>query len=216
MRKGIWILVFLIFALPGCRDKDLRLNVMFERIHGLKQGNRVLVERNPVGEVETVTLTGDGLYRAEITIRRDFVHTATEHSRFFIAQDPAHKGQKAVEIIQTRKGSTLLKDGTTVQGSSRFTALLDKNREAFERGIRDLKNQLDRLSEELKGIPDTDAFKKLEEELTRLSEEIKQAAEAVQEKIEKEALPRLREELEKLRKRLERLRQGEDEGPVKI
>lgn len=214
MIKKILILWMLSLLCLGCRDGALDLKIRYDQIHGLKQGDRVIFEQNHIGRVTDVSYSADGYYRVDVAINKDFADAATEYSLFFITTDPKNKGKKAVEMIHSRKGGSPLPDGAVVYGSTRFSAFFDQIREDLEKGLENLKKDFEQWLEELRSIPESEEFKKLEEELDRLAEEMKRSGKEAQEKIRKELLPKLREELEKLREKLRELGREEELEPL--
>jgi hypothetical protein len=210
------ILVPLMFALVflGCKQSALHITIRYDQIQGLKEGDRVIFEQNHIGEVTGVFYSEDGYYVVDLTIERHFANAATEHSKFFIIADPQNKGEKAIEMIQTRRGGAPLQDGATVQGSSKSSAVFSQMRANFEKGLGNLKGEFERFFEDLRSVPETEEFKKLEKELERLAEEMKRSSKSVREKIQKEVLPRLKEEIEKLREQLRKFGRQEELEPL--
>jgi len=206
------LIVFLGFtlAIAACQDKGLNLHITFDQIQGLKGDDRVIFDQSHIGRVTGVRYAESGSFTVHVEINREFAMAVTEHSRFFIETDPADKTRKALEMIQVTKGGTPLKDGTTVSGSSKHSALFNQKCDSFEKGIEDLKKKFQEFSDQFRDIPEGGAYKELEKEIRRLSEEIKRAGEMAREKIEKEMLPRLKKELEKLRERLFKLKEKEE------
>ena len=102
-----------------------------------------------------------------------------------------------------------------VDGSTKPSAFFEQMRNDFEKGIKELKDQIDKFSKDLGNVPESKEFKSLQEELKSLSEEIKEAGEAARKKIEKEILPRLKEEIKRLREMLRKLREKEDAETIK-
>lgn len=214
MAKRILTLLVLPWFFFGCKESGLHISVRYDDIQGLQEGNRVLFEENEIGTVAAVSYSAGGPYVADLLIRSNFSPAATEYSRFFITADPQDVGKKAVEMIQTRKGGALLKDGATVDGSTEASALFGQASAGAEKGLEDLQNNFGQFLEGLKRLPETEEYKKLEEELARLSEEMKRSGKSVREKIQKDVLPKIREELEKLRERLRSLGREKELEPI--
>jgi hypothetical protein len=150
----------------------------------------------------------------DLAIKKDFANAATEYSKFFIIEDPQNKGKKAVEMIHVQRGGSPLKDGATVQGSTKSSAVLSRMEDDFEKGLEDLEEYFERFFEDLRGVPESQEFKKLEKELERLAEEMKRSGKSAQEKIQKELLPRLKQEIEKLRKQLRKFGRERELEPL--
>ena len=216
VKKSIVLLVFFLMG-AACQQKGLDLQIHFDHVNGLKQGDRVIFEQNRIGRVVDVRYREKGSFVVGVQIEMAFAKAVTEHARFFIVVDPRDKTHKAVEMALVATGGTPLGDGAAVQGSSRFSALFDRTWQAFENGLGDLEKQFKEFSDQLRDIPETKAYKDLRKELERLSEEMKRAGEATHEKIEKELLPRLKRELEALRERLFELQKDpEADGPLEV
>jgi ABC-type transporter Mla subunit MlaD len=200
----------LFLVVSGCEDKGLNLQITFDKVLGLQVNDRVIFEKNHIGRVTGLRYTESGSYTVQVEIKREFAKAVTEHARFFIVGDPTDKTKKAIEMVQVKKGGTPLKDGTTVSGSGKYSTAFDRSWDNFEEKFEELKKQFKEFSEQVKRLPQGEAYKEFEKELGLLSEKIKRAGEAAREKIEKEILPRLKDELEELRKRHFRLKEKEE------
>ena len=212
--KRILIPFLLAFVFLGCTEGPLRINVLYDQIQGLKKGNRVIFEANHIGEVTGVFYSTHGHYVVDLAIERNFANAATEHARFFIIKDPQIGGNGAIEMIQIKGGGLPLEEGSTVQGSTESSAISSKKREDFEKGLEDLREQFERFFEDLRSVPESEDFRKLEEEFERLAEEVKRSSKSAREKIERELLPRLREEMEKLREQLRKFGREDELEPL--
>ena len=211
------VLLVCFFIIAACQDKGLNLQINFDHVNGLKEGDRVIFEHNHIGRVVGVGYEESGSFLVRVEIQRAFAKAVTEHARFFIVSDPQDKTKKAIEMDPVTKGGTPLDEGATVQGSTKYSALLDRTWKAFEKGLGDLGKQFEEFSDQLRNIPETEAYKDLRKDLERLSEEMKRAGEATHEKIEKELLPRLKRELEALRERFFDLKKEQEaEGPLEV
>jgi hypothetical protein len=214
MVKRVLIPLVLVLVFFGCKEGPLDIKIRFDRIQGLKEGNRVVFEQNHIGEVTGVFYSADGYYVVDSAIARHFANAATEHSEFLIIVDPQNRGKKAIEMIQTQQGGLPLEDGVTVQGSTKSSAVLGQTREDFEKGLGNLKEQFEQFFEDLRMVPESEELKKLEDEMERLAEEMKRSGKSVQEKIQKDLLPRLKEELEELREQLQKFGREEEVKPL--
>lgn len=211
MAKRILILSILAWVLFGCEDADLKISVRYDEIQGLEEGGRVIFEDNDIGRVAGVSYGRDGYCVANLVIKNDFSNAATEYARFFIIEDPKDRAKKAVEMIQTRTGGSPLETGATVQGSTRSSAILGEASGRLEQGLESLRKDFDQFAEDLKSLPKSEEWRRLEEELTRLVEEMKRSGKSAQEMIQKDLLPKLQEEIEKLRERLREFGREEEE-----
>jgi HPt (histidine-containing phosphotransfer) domain-containing protein len=202
MPKKILMLLVLFLALWGCKDNTLNLKIKYDRIDGLEAGDRVLFEQNHIGHVAGVSYSEKGYYLVDVAIKKAFANAATQGSKFFITEDSKNRGKKAIDIIQASQEGLPLKDGATVEGSDKPSALCSQLGQSLAEQVEGIKKAFEHLSEEIIGAPESEEFKRLERELERLREEMKRSGESVREKMEQEWLPQLQQEIERLRKRL--------------
>ena len=214
MTKRILMLLFVSCLLMGCEEDAFRISVRYDKIDGLVPGDRVLLDHSEIGAVAGVSYEAEGHFLAHLVIKSEFSSAATEYARFFVVADPKDPEKRAVEVTHTRKGGAPLKSGSTVAGSTRSSALMEKRSAGLEAGMEDLKKGFDDFFEDLKRVPESEEFQELEEELGRLTEEMKRSGKAAQEKIQKEWLPKLQEELERLRERLQEYGRQEEVEPL--
>ena len=158
----------------------------------------------------------DGYYMVDLAIKEDYVNAATEHSRFFVTSDPLYEGKKAIEITQTPRGGTPLTDGATVIGSAKSSTQLNQMLDDLGKALEDLQKQFEEFLDDLRKIPESEEFKKLEKELDDLLEDMKNSGKEAREKIQKEVLPRLKRELEELRERLRKLGREKEVEPLEV
>lgn len=216
MVKKILMLLMVASVFVGCKDTGLNLKVRYDQIQGLNEGDRVIFEQNPVGQVAGIFYSEEGYYLVDVVIRKDFANAATDHSKFLITWDPEKEGKRAIKITQSPRGGTLLTDGATVIGTARASPRSGQLWSNFGETLDDLKKQLEEFGDDLRKIPESEEFKKLEKELERLLEEMKKSGDAAREKIEKEILPRIKREMEKLKERLRRLDREEEVKPLEV
>jgi len=124
MFRKLVVLLILSFVFFGFKAAGLNLTIRFSKIDGLKESDRVLFEQNHIGDVTRVFYTKDGNFFVDVMIKKPFINATTQHSKFFITADPQHEGRKAIEILQLKDKGEALKDGTTIDGSSEYSALL--------------------------------------------------------------------------------------------
>jgi len=212
-----FLMLFLVASVfLGCKETGLNLKVRYDQIQGLNEGDRVIFEQNHIGQVAGIFYSEEGYYLVDVVIRKDFANAATEHSKFLITWDPEKEGKKAIEITQSPRGGTLLTDGATVIGTTRASPRSNQLWGDFGKTLDDLRKQLEKFSDDLRKIPESEEFKKLQKELERLLEEMKESGDAAREKIEKEVLPRIKRELEKLKETLRRLGREEEVKPLEV
>ncbi len=201
MLKRVLVLLLLPLISLGCRADNLNLKIRYDQVHGLQKGDQVIFEQHPIGIVTGVSYRNNGDYLVSVVIKKGSNAVVTEHTRFFIADDPVRQGHKAVEVVQIRPGGSLLKNQATVEGSTRASVFFDQ----MKSGFGNLKKEFEQFSQELSKVLESEAFKKLENELKDLAGEIEQAGKAAREEIEQQWLPRFKQELEKLKERLRKL-----------
>ncbi len=223
MLKKVIILICLLVLAGACQDTGLNLNIRFDLAQGIEAKDRVVFEGNHIGSVTKVNYADSGDYIVSVTIRPNFANTATEYSQFFIIDDPQNAPHKAVEVLMTAEGGTLLVDGATITGSVKPSPVADLfnqlasgwsiGMKLFGDQLGDWQKQFESFSKELEKIPDSEAYKQLETEFDRLIEQMKHSGDEVRETIQSEILPRLQEEMDKIKKRLEQTKPEEKTAP---
>ena len=216
MLKKLLILMIVSIIGLGCEAENLNLTIKFDHIDGLKANDGVIFEENQIGRVDNVTYTKEGNYLVDVMIYKTYMNAATEHARFFIVSDPQNSKQRVVEMIQILKGGKPLQNNSVLEGSSRSSAIIERLGKDLTKGMESFRKEFNEFSEELKKIPDSEAYKKLEDELNNLYDQMKQSGKEVNETIQKEILPRLEEELENLKKRFHEKGQGDELKPLEI
>ena len=216
MFKKVLVLLLLPLISLGCKADGLNLKVRYDQVHGPQKGDQVIFEQHPIGIVTGVSYRDNGDYLVSVVIKKDSTAAATEHSRFFIADDLVRQGNKAVEVAQIRPGGSLLKNQATVEGSTRASVFFDQIKDGFENGFDNLRKEFEQFSQELSKVPESEAFKKLENELKDLAEAIEKSGKAAREEIEQQWLPRLKQELEILKEQLRKLGREDELKPLEI
>ncbi len=206
MLGWVWLMV-----LTGCGTDGLTVTIRYDHINDLTKGSRVVFEGTPVGEVQDIVYSEEGFFDITAVFPAEHAASVTEHSRFFITDDPALEGQKAIEMIHLQEGGQPLESGAQVVGTTRTSAFFDQMRERFEKGVGRFSEKMEELSGKIMKETESPEFKELKREFEQLMDEMKRSGEAVRENIEKELIPRLKEELEALKKELEALRKDEKE-----
>ena len=216
MLKKLLILMIVSIIGFGCEAENLNLTIKFDHIDGLKANDGVIFEENQIGRVDNVTYTKEGDYLVDVMIYKTYMNAATEHARFFIVSDPQNSEQRVVEMIQILKGGKPLQNNSVLEGSSQSSAIIERLGKDLTKGMDSIRKEFDEFSEELKKISDSEAYKKLEDELNNLYDQMKQSGKEVNETIQKEILPRLEEELENLKKRFHEKGQEDELKPLEI
>ncbi|MCJ7685577.1 MAG: hypothetical protein MUO68_14940 [Desulfobacteraceae bacterium] len=204
MLKKIFLLLILSSVILGCYSRDLNLKIRFAQTEGLRANDRIIFEKNHIGKVDAISYSEGGDYIADVKIDKGFKKAVTDHSRFFIINDPVEKGRKAIEMIKVAEGGVSLVKGSIIEGSTRFSLLLGLMEEDLGKTMSELGRKINKLSDEIKQIPESKEIKKFEHYLNQLKEKMKKAGRAFREKIQKELLPRLQKEIENLKERLKK------------
>lgn len=204
MSRNNWpiIVSLLVFIAISCRSSEIHLNVTYTHLSGLAHEDRVIVEGNKAGTVADITYLKDGTYVVGLRIEKGFAEALTDASAFYVVDDPARQGHKAIEIRMLHEGGALLADGATVTGASEADRLEYLLRKTLMDGVDYLARQIDKLKKDIERIPDSEAYRQLERMLKELASELKRSEKEARERIKREWLPKLEQELEKLRKRL--------------
>ncbi|MFO7751102.1 MAG: MlaD family protein [Desulfobacteraceae bacterium] len=192
----------------GC-SSSLDYKIAFNETNGLGTGDDVLFEKNPVGKVDKIVYRKQGDYLVSVHIQQEFSAAVTSNSRFHIGNSPLNSEEKAVIITLSEKGGAPLKSGSVIQGNSQPSPLVEITPylETFEKSF-------NKFVSDLKTIPETEEYKKLEGQLDRFVNDIKEKGESARKKFNKETLPAIKKELEVLRKKLEELGREEEIKPL--
>ena len=79
-----------------------------------------------------------------------------------------------------------------------------------------MSSKINKLSDDIKQIPESREIKNFEHYLNELKEKMKKAGSAFQEKIQKELLPWLQKEIEKLKERLKKFGREKEVEPLEV
>jgi gas vesicle protein len=204
MPRVTWLCIIslIAFVMISCRSNVIHLNVTYTHLSGLAQEDRVIVGGKKAGTVAEVTYLKDGTYVVGLEIEKGFAETLTDASSFYVVDDPARQGHKAIEIRMLQQGGALLADGATVTGASEADRLEHFVRKTLMDGVDHLARQIDKLKQDIERIPDSEAYRQLERTLKELASGLKRSEKEARERIKREWLPKLEQELEKFRKRL--------------
>jgi hypothetical protein len=158
----------------------------------------------------------DGTYTVGISIKKNFLNAATGCSKFYIVDDHQTTGKKAVEVEQIRKGETPLENGSTVEGSKKYSVVFEQLAMDIEKALEYLKKEFDDYQGEIESIPESEEYQKLKRELSELVKQLRESGAATGEKIRKELIPFLIQELEKLKEKLRKFENKEEKEPFEI
>ncbi len=201
------LLVFLLPLLTAC-GQDLHFKIRYDDIDGLKIGDPVVLDSQPIGKVTGLEETKAGEHLVEVAIPRESAGSATSEASFILAADPDKPDHGRIDVVLSNPGGKPIAEGSVVQGSyagpqSLFP--LGEILRGFGGALRDLGNQVERFRQEFQKLPDSPEVKKLEEEWRRLTDEIARAQNQAGNTLNKEILPKLEREMEELKKRLDEL-----------
>jgi len=216
MLKKILILLTISFVILGCYSRDLNLKIRFTQTQGLRADDRIIFEKNGIGKVEAISYSERGDYIADVKIDKGFTKAVTEHSRFFIINDTLEKGRKAIEMIKVAEGGAPLEKGAIIEGSTRFALLLGQMEKDFGKAMSELSRKINKLSDDVKQIPESREIKKFENYLNQLKEKMKKSGKEFREKIQKELLPWLQKEIEKMKQRLKKFGREKEVEPLEV
>ena len=211
--RWVGLLAFTLFFV-GCWQDTIHLDVDFDNLNGLAKDDRVLFEGNPAGKVAAIEYRPEGTYRVALEVDEGYAHALTEHSRFYVAEDPGRQGHQAIVIDLVATGGKRLEDGATVNGETGPQDVFARWKREMETGLQFLQEQVEKFSRDVQGIPESDAYKKLKRSLQDWAEEMERAGEGAREKIEREWLPRIQRELDALREQFKSRGQEERLEPL--
>lgn len=214
MMKKILMLGAVVLLLSGCRPQDIQINVHFDHLSGLAPGDRVLFENNTAGSVDNIHYSKDGTYEVRLRIDEGFTGAATEHTHFKIVNDTAHSGHKAVAMVLSRPGGAALSDGARVEGDDDGDTLGDRLHQRLEEGFAFFKERMEEFSEDMKQVPDSEAFQQLKKSLSDLADDLGRTEKKARKKLKEEWLPRLEEELEELERQLREYGREDEAAPL--
>jgi hypothetical protein len=214
MIKRLVIAVIMGAVLTGFTFGTAAVHVRFDSINGLVAKDRVVFDGAAIGKVKKIKYGDDGIFWVSLSIEKDFRDFLTEYSRFTITEDPRDSSRKAVEMILTHMGGAPLKNGSSVDGSSKYQVLLEMMKDDAKDGVKYLKKEYQRFSNELKSLSENEKVRELMDQMVRLEEELKEASRETRDKITSEIIPMLEKEIEALRKELEALGREEEVEPL--
>jgi hypothetical protein len=195
--KSIRLLCILLIGLiSACRSNVVAINVNFDHLTGLSEGDRVLFEKEDAGRIRSVAARPDGPYRVALDVREGLSHALTQYSRFLIIDDPGRSGHKAVDIRASRKGGVLLADGATVDGVSPDGGTSDQWRNDLEKGFRFLEGWARRRGLDLQELPDSKSYRDFKQTLREWAAEMDRAGREARKNFERHWLPGIRQGLE--------------------
>jgi hypothetical protein len=202
----------LFFA--GCQEKGLALKIRFQEINGLEVADHVTFEGNRIGKVTTISYTREGSYLVSVLIAEPFANAANSRSRFTIGTDPVDRAKRVVEVVNLEKGGEPLEDGSTVEGTSKTTALVNDVLGDFKDRLNKFGDTLEEMTRPLRDIPESEEVRKLDKQMKGLMEDLKRKGIEAREKFDREILPELQKKIEELRDRLRKFGRDKELDPI--
>lgn len=215
--RGCSLLLFaLLMAVvaAGYQPDVFRLHVLFDQVNRLQEGDDVIFETQSIGVVENLTYAKTGYFKVTLAIDKNFEADISEYSRFIIVENPKMSGKKVVRVIRTRLGGEPLKNGTTIEGSDKYSVFFEDMAGDIRDGVDFLKKGMNEFSEDLKGLSESEQMKALRKEIKRLTEAMAKAKKETREKIINEILPLIKRDMEKLRERLRKFDREDEMTPL--
>ena len=200
---GVLFLIVFIAVAPSC-SRPLTVNVLYDQTGGLKAGDSAYFSMEKIGTVRALEVDSRGRILVPLKINPDFHDRLTDQSRFVIHEDPFRSDRQSVRVIQLSSGGKPLDDGVVVEGSSSFSAFLERGGREMQGWIRLFLEALGRLEKEMERLSDRECQKELEAQIEEWTRELGRSSEEVRRYFEREVLPRLEESVRDLRRRLER------------
>jgi len=217
LTKRAVFLFFLLVLLPvACQGNTVKVHIRFNDVQGLVKGHRVISQGQQVGKVTEVKYTPNGDFVVDVLVPEQFHNRLTDNARFYIISDPEYAGKKAIEVVQTESCGKLLDNGATVEGSPRTADLIDDLMTDMQKGLGQVESQVQEFLESLRKLPEKEEIRRLREEINKLTEQMKGAGKSAKEKLQKKILPKIEEEIERLKKRLRKLGKEKEIEPLEV
>lgn len=214
MLRKLFIIAVILLSAQACKSNTLSVIVQFDAVSGLTRQDRVVFEQNTIGNVEDLHFKKDGRYDVRLLIDKGFANAVTEHSRFVIVDDPDRQGSKAVAVRLDRLGGAPLADGATVEGTSSFNDVARQLQKEMAAGFDFFQKQIEQFSQDLKQVPDSEAYQRIKKALSDLADEMVRAEKKTREKLKQDWLPRIESEIEAFKKQLEDLDREKEAEPL--
>ncbi|SLM29724.1 conserved hypothetical protein [Desulfamplus magnetovallimortis] len=205
----VMLFVFSFLLFPGCIVKDYQL--LFPAIDGLKKGDFLIFEKNSIGKVTEVIYTEQGEYLVSIDVEKNFDAALTEFSRFEIVNSPLNDSSMAIVMTLEEKGGTPLERGVAVKAEKPASMVsLDRVTPLFKK----IENSFDNFVNNLKGIPESESFRAVEDKIDELRQEMKNSGKEIQDNIRNNIIPKLEKQIEELKKKFKEKGEPEKVEPL--
>ncbi|MBU1714731.1 MAG: hypothetical protein KKG70_03885 [Proteobacteria bacterium] len=225
------LLPTLVVALAACNLGNLNLQVKFSRTSDLKAGDRVIYQDRAIGNVAKITQAEQGHFLVALAIDSNHKQEITDLSIFYITDDPALPGHKAVFTEQEQPGGIPLVDGSVVNGMDHPPylrhMLRDIRRKAMElsngladqlvgqlqRSQAEIEKKMQHLEKMIRTAPDSKEAQELATNIDTLAEDLESSLEKVKTMISVDLSKAIRDTLDGVRKRLEEFNRKDDHSP---
>ncbi len=187
--------------LIGCSG-DLEFAIRFKAVDGLRTGDRLIAEERAIGSVQAVDYSDQGDYRVAVKVARAHAAKLDRNSIFYIDVDPQRPERKALMAIAAPTSGGPIADGQTLEGTSKWAALMQRMTRRMENALAGLADELDQFWRDLRNLSTSEQALRLEQELDRILAELERLSASAQHQFKTEILPRLREKLEELQRQL--------------
>lgn len=188
--------------LTGCSGY-LEFAVRFTAIEGLRTGDRVWAETQPIGSVAAVDYSDRGDYQVAVRVEREHAGALGRESVFFIDADPQQPERKALMVIAAQTEGNPIEDGETLAGTPKWKALMQRMTRRMEQTVSGLAAEFGKYWQDIQGLSTSEQARRLEQELDRLLAELRRLSASARHELKTNVLPRLRAQLEMLRRGLE-------------
>jgi ABC-type transporter Mla subunit MlaD len=193
----------LAWAVLAACGGGLDFTIRFTAIEGLRTGDPVRTDTREIGEVRAVEYSDQGDYRVAVHIEGPHADQVVRRSLFFIDADPQRRGRKVLMVLSGPDAGTPIEDGATVEGTSKWAALMQRMTRQMETGVAGLAAEIGQYWQDLQNLSTSEQAERLEQELDRIIAELKRLGASARHELQTKILPRLRDQLEQLRRKLE-------------
>jgi len=209
--KGLWVGIALFAALivigawVFLTAAPFTLVILFDQIGGLKKDSPVVWKQFTVGKVVDIQPLVDNQIGVTIRLRDEYVTKITRGSEFYLKPGPmlGFLGDDSIEVVTTFTSGSPFAKGEKIQGKRRpDSSLLEVGVKWTQEYLKQLKDQTSQLLDDFSRSP---YRRQVEEALRELKEIADQGATLAKDKLE-EYQKKHSNDLERIRKKLEKLR----------
>ena len=183
-------------------NSDLDFIIKFNSVDGLKKGGHVIYEKQPIGSVDDIVYTEQGLFLVNVSIKREFADRATKSTLFVI---DGKANEKFVKLILGDAPGIQLAEGETVKGSSQLEGVTREFTKKLSDSVSLLAESINQVIADI----DEEAIEKqieyFERELDRLIDKANKMTETKKKTLNQKVIPQLKDKLDKLELSLKEL-----------